>query len=187
MNNKIILGFTGQIASGKGTACKYLTKKYNASSHRFSTALRDLCDRLYLEKSRDNLQTMSTAIRKYFGDDMLSRVMAEDAAHDTNKIICIDGIRRPGDVKNLREISGFILVHIFADMDKRYERIVKRGENVDDTTKTFEEFKTDHLKEAEVQIVDIAKEADVTIDNNGTLKELYAQLDKLVEKYANKN
>lgn len=185
--NKIIIGFTGQIASGKGTACNYLVEKYEASTHRFSTALRDLCDRLYLAKSRDNLQTMSTAVRNYFGDDMLSKVMAEDAAHDANNIICIDGVRRPGDVKNLRQIPGFILVHIFADMEKRFDRIIKRGENIDDTKKTFEEFKTDHEKEAEIQIVDIAKEADEVIDNNGTLKDLYTQLDKLVEKYANKN
>lgn len=187
MNNKIIIGFTGQIASGKGTACNYLIEKYEASTHRFSTALRDLCDRLYLAKSRDNLQTMSTAIRNFFGDDMLSKVMAEDAAHDANDIICIDGVRRPGDVNNLRGIPGFVLVHIFADMEKRFERITKRGENIDDTKKTFAEFKADHEKEAEIQIVDIAREADEVIDNNGTLKELYSQLDKLVSKYAHKN
>ena len=111
--------------------------------------------------------------------------MAQDASQDAKHIICIDGVRRPGDVKNLREIPGFILVHIFADMEKRFERITKRGENSDDKNKTFEEFKADNLKEAEVQIADIAKEADITIDNNGTIEELHAQLDKLVKKYAN--
>ncbi|MCX6781886.1 MAG: AAA family ATPase [Candidatus Magasanikbacteria bacterium] len=185
--NKIVFGFTGLIASGKGTAAGYLKTKYGAAPYRFSTMLRDLCDRLYLEQSRDNMQTMSTAIRSHFGEETLSKVMAEDVKNDVSKIVCIDGIRRPGDVKYLRQIPGFVLINIFADMEKRFDRITKRGENTDDTKKTIEQFKLDHQKEAELQIADIAKEANEKIDNNGTIEELYSQLDKLVDKYAVKN
>ena len=32
---KIILGFVGDLASGKGTICKYLNEKYSANTYRF--------------------------------------------------------------------------------------------------------------------------------------------------------
>lgn len=183
MNNKIILGFVGQIASGKGTAAAYLKEKHQASVHRFSTMLRDVLNRLYLEVNRDNLQKLSSATREYFGSDTLSKVIAEDVKKDDNRLLVIDGIRRPDDVKYLKNIPGFILVNISADIEKKYERIISRNENTDDTKKTLEEFKNDHEREAEVQINEIAKQATEHIDNNETLEKLYEQLDTLVNKY----
>ena len=55
ISNKIILGFTGLIASGKGTAAKYFNEKYGATTYRFSTMLRDLLNRIHVEHSRDNI------------------------------------------------------------------------------------------------------------------------------------
>jgi len=57
---KIILGFAGEIASGKGTAAKYLAEKYGSGYFRFSTILRDVLKRLYLDESRENAQKIST-------------------------------------------------------------------------------------------------------------------------------
>lgn len=184
---KIIFGFVGQIASGKGTAAAYLQKKYGAGVYRFSTMLRDVLARLYLEESRKNLQTLSTIIRENFGEDTLAKVIAEDVKKDDNKIIAIDGIRRPDDIKYLKKIPGFTLAHLFADLEKRFDRISRRGENTDDTKKTFAEFKAEHEQESELKIQEIANDAKEKIDNNGTLTELHAQLDKLVEKYGSKD
>ncbi len=183
-SNKIILGFVGQIASGKGTASEYLKTKYQAKTYRFSTMLRDILNRLYLEVSRENLQKISQVIRENFGEETLSKVIAEDVKNDSAPIIVIDGIRRPGDIQFLKEIPGFILINIFADIEKRFERIKARDENSDDTKKTFEQFQLDHTKEAELKIVEIAGEATEQIDNNGNLEDLYAQLDALVKKYS---
>ncbi|MFA5813442.1 MAG: AAA family ATPase [Patescibacteria group bacterium] len=185
--SKIILGFVGQIASGKGTAVAYLKEKYGASAHRFSSMLRDVLDRLYLEQSRENMQKISSVLRENFGEDTLAKVMAEDVKNTPNSLVAIDGIRRPADAKYLKEILGFKLIHIFADREKRYERIVARGENSDDRKKTFEEFKKDHEREAEREIGEIALEAIEQIDNNGSLEKLYEQLDQLVNKYGNQN
>lgn len=185
--SKLILGFTGQIASGKGTAVAYLQEKYNASTYRFSTMLRDVLDRIYLEQNRENLQKISQILRENFGQDTLARVMAEDVKNDNDKIIAIDGIRRPSDVEYLKKVPGFILVHIFADVEKRYERITQRRENTDDKQKTLEEFKEDHKKEPEQKIAEIAEDAQEEVDNNGSFEDLYKQLDELVAKYADQN
>lgn len=179
---KIILGFAGEIAGGKGTAAKYLIEKYGSGYYRFSTILRDLLKRLHLEESRENTQKISTVLRQNFGEDILSRVISEDVASDKNKIIAVDGVRRLSDIRYLKSLPGFRLVYIEADIRKRYERIVKRGENVDDRNKTFEQFRKDNEGEAEAQIKGLKSHAGFVVDNNGTVEQLYEKIDRIVEK-----
>ena len=180
--SKIILGLSGEIASGKGTTAKYICEKYSGSSHRFSTMLRDIAKRMYLQENRENLQKISTIMRENFFDDILSSVIAKDVESDKHNVIAIDGVRRPADIEYLKKLTGFKLVYIQADMKKRYERIVGRGENIDDKTKTFEEFQKDHEREAERQIKDLKNRAEYVIDNNGSLKDLYKQIDEIIKK-----
>lgn len=181
---KVVFGFVGQMASGKGTAAAYLKETHGAVTFRFSTVLRDILDRLYLPHDRANIQRISQVLREGIDQEILSRVIVHDVEAETAPLIVIDGVRRKPDVAYLRDIDGFILVHITADMQIRFERLTKRSENPDDQTKTFEQFQRDHDAEAEIQITEIATEADETIDNNGSQESLYAQLDALVQKYA---
>lgn len=181
---KLILGFSGLLASGKGTAAAYLGEKHQASTYRFSSILRDIADRLYIEQSRDNLIRLSEIIRGTFGEDTLAKAMAQDAANDPKELIVIEGIRRMADIEYLQKIPGFVLVEIFADSKIRYERLLKRGENVDDTSKTYEQFLADHQRSTELSILDVIKEAKERIDNNGSLEELHQHLDALVQKYS---
>jgi dephospho-CoA kinase len=179
---KIILGLSGEIASGKGTVAKYICDKYDGASHRFSTMLRDVAKRMYLEENRENLQKISTIFRQNFFDDILSSVIAKDVENDPHQIIAIDGVRRLADIAYLQKLPGFKLVYINADVEKRFERITKRGENSDDNGKTLEEFKKDHEREAEMQIKDLKDKADFVVDNNGTFEELYKQVDEIINK-----
>jgi len=181
---KIIIGFSGLLASGKGTAAKYLEQKYKASPYRFSTIMRDMLRRIYLEQTRDNMIKMSETIRATFGEEILAKTIAKDAENDINQIVVVDGIRRLADIAHLTYLDNFILVEIFAEPKTRFERLVKRGENPDDTTKTFEEFLADHERSTEVTINDVLPFAKEKIDNNGTFEELYAQIDAFIKKYA---
>lgn len=179
---KIILGLAGEIASGKGTAAKYVVERYAGGTHRFSTVLRDILERIYLEENRENMQKMSTVLRENFFGDILSMIIAKDVAKDERPVIAIDGVRRMADITYLRKLDGFKLVYIDAAMEKRYERIVQRGENADDNRKTFEEFKKDHQREAELQIRDLKGKADFVVDNNGGFEDLYRQIDGIIQK-----
>lgn len=183
--NKTILGFTGQIASGKGTACKYLTEKHGAVSTRFSTMLRDVLDRIYMEQTRENMQDISLALRETFGDDLLASVIAKDVEKESADLIVIDGVRREPDIKYLKKLPGFHLIAISADQKIRYERITKRGENADDNSKTFEEFQADEQKEAEQHIKEVMETAEFTINNNGTLDELHEQIGDILKEVRN--
>ncbi|MBI5621895.1 AAA family ATPase [Candidatus Falkowbacteria bacterium] len=187
MANKIILGFVGEISSGKGTACQYLKEKYGAPSYRFSGILRDILGRLYLPIVRDNMQHMSQTLRKNFGQDTLARVIAEDVNKDSAELIAVDGVRREPDIKYLRRFAGFSLIYLTADQPIRYERIIKRGENVDDTSKTFEQFQQDERAEAEIHILETGQTANFTINNNGTIEQLHQQIEDILKTIKAKN
>lgn len=180
---KIILGLAGEIASGKGTVSLYLQKNFKAKTYRFSTALRDVAKRMHLEESRQNLQKISTLFRENFDDNILSQVIAEDVRGDNQKLIVIDGVRRMADIKYLKKLKGFFLVYIETEMEKRYQRLILRGENSDDLSKTFEQFQEDHKREAELQIKDLKLKADFVLDNNGNKEALYEQVEKILETF----
>lgn len=183
MPAKLILGITGLMASGKGTAAAYLKKTHGASTYRFSDMLMDVLDRFYLDRSRDNLIKISEAVRGTFGEDIMAKTMAGDVGKDINPLIVVEGVRRMADIAYLERLEGFVLVEIVADIKTRHERLVKRGEKADDATKTFAEFEADHQRSTELSIIEVAALAKKRIDNNGDLPRLYQQLDALIHTY----
>lgn len=179
-NEKIILGFVGDLASGKGTICKYLLQKYDTPSYRFSTMLRDVLKRIYVPNSRENLQQLSTILREEFGQDVMSRVIAEDVAHDTHAIVAVEGIRRPSDITYLEKLPNFHLIYLTAEPRLRWQRLVKRQENPGDDTKTFEQFLSDEEAEADRLIKDLGKQAEHTIVNDGSFEEFYEKMETVL-------
>ena len=178
--NKIIFGITGQIASGKDTVANYIIQKTNAKTFKFSQVLRDVLKRIHQETTRDNMQKLSTSLRKDFGEDILAKILSEDIKISDENVMVIDGVRRYADIESLKDLEGFKLIYVETNMENRYERIVKRAENADDSTKTFEDFKKDNEKEAESQILDLKKFASIIVDNNGSFEELYKQIDSVL-------
>jgi dephospho-CoA kinase len=177
---KIILGFVGDLASGKGTVCKYLSEKYSTNAYRFSTMLRDILKRVYIENTRENLQNLSTVLRANFGQDLMSRVIAEDVKNDPKDIVAVEGIRRPTDITYLEKTPGFHLIYITADPKIRWERLVKRNENPGDDKKTYEQFLKDEQAEADRMIKELGSKAEYTITNNGGFEDFYGQMEKIL-------
>jgi len=182
MSKKIIFGLTGEIAAGKDTVAAYLIKKHDAERISFSGMLRDILNRLFLPINRKNLVATSEIIRHEFGQDLMAKVVAEEARHSTKKLICLPNIRRMQDIKYLSKLPGFILVYITADPKIRYQRLINRRENVDDKNKTWAEFVRDHKLPTEVTIPKVAKQANFNINNNGNLKELQLQVEAILKK-----
>lgn len=178
---KKIFGFVGPMASGKGTACRYLQEKYGAATVRYSTVLRDILTRLYLPHTRDNLITLSEILRATYGDDLLSRVVRKEIEEAGTAIVTIDGIRRLQDIDTLRDLPGFTLVSLTADQNIRHARMVARAENPGDAHKTLEAFAADEARSTEKSIATVAAQADRIIDNSGTPEQLFHQLDELVQ------
>ncbi len=177
---KIILGLVGEVASGKDVTKKYLEENYGSSCHRFSTILRDILGRLYLPIVRENLQDLSTMLRARFREDIFAKIIAEDVKNDAHEIIVVDGIRREADIKYLKNLEGFTLFSIEVEAKTRFERLIKRQENADDASKTYEQFLADGQKEAEINIASVMSTANYKLDNNGKLENLYLQIEKII-------
>jgi dephospho-CoA kinase len=73
------------------------------------------------------------------------------------------------------------LVAIAADQRVRYDRCVARGENEGDKLMSFEDFCTKDTAEAEAQIPEVMSKAKFTIDNGGTIEDLYRKIDEIVQ------
>ena len=179
---KLILGFVGPLASGKDACKKYLEEKYGASSHRFSTMLRDILKRIYIPASRQNIQDISLDLRTRFGSDIMARVIAEDVKNDDNEFIVVDGVRRMDDIINLKNVEGFYLIGINASEEIRYERMKLRNENIGDDKKTFAQFREDGQREAELEIPLVMSNASFTINNDGSFDDLYKQVNEIITK-----
>ncbi|MFA7314878.1 MAG: AAA family ATPase [Candidatus Magasanikbacteria bacterium] len=185
--SKIILGFVGDLAAGKGTVAKYLQEKYHCNTYRFSTMLRDILNRIYVENSRENLQLISKVIRENFGQDVMSAVIAKDVENDQNELVVVDGIRRPTDITYLQNLKGFHLIYVTADVKIRFERLVTRQENPDEKNKTFEQFLQDEKAEADMLIKELGSKAEKTINNDSTLEKLYNKIENILKDYGYKN
>lgn len=187
MDAKIILGISGEIASGKDTVGKYLAEKYGVLALRFSQPLRDILDRLYLEQNRGNMATLSLHIRKTFGEDTLSKVMLADAENSNEDFVVVDGVRRLPDIVHMETSEHFYFAYVEASSEKRYVRLTQRRQNSDDATKTPVQFEKDAKLETELQIASLKERADFVINNDGTLEELYVQIDQMMEGLRKKN
>lgn len=180
--SKIVLGLTGPLAAGKGTVANYLKEKHHAAIYAFSTPLRDVLDRIYLEQTRSNMQNLSLDLRNRFGDDLLASIIAKDVANDKNDIIVVDGVRRLPDIKYLRQLPVFYLINVDTGQKTRWGRMTQRKQNPDDTKKTFEQFQQDEQAEAEQHIAEVAKTADFTINNNGSIEESNKKIEEILKK-----
>ncbi|MFA5651780.1 MAG: AAA family ATPase [Candidatus Paceibacterota bacterium] len=184
--SKIIIGLVGQVACGKEAVKKYIAQKYNTEDCKFSNPLRDVVRRLDITESRENLQKLSTILRGSFGEDILAKVIAIDASKLKAEIVIIDGVRRMADIKFLKDLPNFYLIKVDADEKTRYERMKARNENAGDSGKTFEQFLTDQNNEAEKEIPIVMDFAKISIDNNGTLEELYSKADRIIAEILSK-
>lgn len=178
---KTILALAGEMGSGKGAISRYLISKYHAEVHRGSDQLRDILDRMHIEKNRENISNLSTALRGIFGDDILSKTIVGDIGQSDNPLIIIDGVRRREDLYDFQKLEGFIFVYVDADIDTRYARVVSRGENISDTTKTLAEFLKESKAETETRISGLRDIADRVIENNGTMEELQEKIEEILE------
>lgn len=179
---KIILGLVGEIASGKDTVGRHLVKKYGAKVISFSDPLRDTLDRFYLPKTRLNLANLGHTLRQTFGEDILSQTVAAEIKASKKQIIVLPNVRLRHDLKHLEHEPGFKLVAILTEQKTRFERLRKRRQNADDKTKTWQQFLADSELPTEKQIRKLAKEAEFSLDNNGSRAVLYRQVDQMMAK-----
>ena len=106
-----------------------------------------------------------------------------------NSNTVIESLRTIGEVEALRKKKDFYLFSVDADIEKRYDRILKR--KIESDFVSFEEFVSNEKREMENK--DLFKQnlkrciemADFKFENNGTIEDLYKGVEKILIKLEN--
>ncbi|WP_338461594.1 hypothetical protein V5G20_17880 [Brevibacillus borstelensis] len=189
MSVKIAL--TGRMRSGKDAVAAHLTQQYGFVRFAFGDGIRKVCRELFPDqfandrKPRALLQGVGQAMRAFDPDVWINATMRKIGDHialendladydraigeSVNPIrIVITDVRQPNEVARLRA-EGFVIIRVNASDETRIQRMIDAGDTFDDDTLTHE---------TEQHVDSFA--VDYEIDNNGSLAELYAQVDEIM-------
>ena len=177
---KKLIGLVGEMASGKDTFCEYVKENYSdVSFARFSDALTETLKLFFDDVKREDQQWLGEALRDRFGKDILLKAVIKKADKIEDGIVILNGMRKSLEAEALKKIGGKI-IYITADPKLRWERMSVRGEKADDAV-SFEKFLEMGKAEAEINIAEVGKSADFTIENNGTKEEFYNEIKKVID------
>lgn len=183
MNDKknIILGISGTIGAGKGTAVSYLIKKYGFTHFSARNFLLEQIRKEGLPSTRDVMYSVANKLRLQHSPSYIIECLYTQAKERGGYAV-IESVRTIGEANFLKEHSARILA-IDADHKVRYRRIKQRGLSTDHVS--FEEFSAQ--EEAEMNNTDpnkqnisgVIKMADFLIDNNFSYKDFSNKLEKV--------
>jgi dephospho-CoA kinase len=177
-----IVGAIGRNGSGKDEVLKYLRDRYGVPFVSTGDIVRSLAAEEGLEPTRENLGAVSARWFAEHGPGCFVRLAAERIAANGWPVAGISGIRSADDVRLLKTAygEGFTLVHVVVSDDcVRFKRMKKRAEARD--PKDAAHFRELDRREEELfRVSEAITIADHTIANDGTLADLHAGIDRLV-------
>jgi len=178
----MIIGITGTIGAGKGTVVDYLVKEKGFKHHSARAMILREIERRGLPRDRDSMRLVANELRQTGGPSAVAEALLKEAEEDGGDAI-IESLRAIGEAEFLKP-RGVKILAVDADRPVRYERVVLRGSETDHIS--FEEFCVQEDREMastepwDMNIFGVMERADVTILNNGTQEELFAQVDNVL-------
>jgi dephospho-CoA kinase len=178
-----VIGFVGDIGSGKDSAAEYICQKYGYRNISMGDIVRELLKKSGKPENRENLDSLQKEIVAKHGPEFFAKeVMKKIMLNKLEKVI-ISGIRRPADAEVPKRAYGkdFVLVKIEVPAEIRFERMKSRARPGD--PKTLEEFLEQEKRQYELfSLKKIYGYVDHRVDNSGTPEELEKRLDALLKK-----
>lgn len=179
--NKKIIGLVGETGSGKDVFCDYLKKNCkNVFCFRFSQPLTETLGIFFNEVKKEDQQWLGTVLRERFGNNILGEAIKRKIEKIKKGIIILNGVRAWEEYEAIKKAGGKV-VYITADSKTRWQRIQGRGEKKDDKI-TYQKFLKLEKAKTEILIPKIGGKADFKIENNGTKKELFFEIKKIIDK-----
>lgn len=169
--SKKVIGVSGPIAAGKTTVAEYLACQGYAYA-RYSQVLSELLRKDGCEPSRAALQEIGWSVheqkrQRWLGKKVLNLIKGK-------KYAVVDGLRFLEDHALMVETFGPAFLHFYinAPFDERKKRVIKnRSEDI--------EFDVSIKNTVEEEINKLELAAHYIITNDGTIKNMFEQLEKL--------
>ena len=181
----ITIGITGTLGAGKGTIVDYLVQNKGFVHYSVRAFLIEEIKRRGLEANRDTMTEVGNDLRaKHTPSWIVEQLYEQAAASGCNCII--ESVRTPGEVDALRGKPNFYLFAVDADPKVRYERAVLRGSETDHVSfETFlanEQREMDNTDPNKQNLKYCIENADFRFDNGGTIEQLNAQVEEVLQK-----
>ena len=177
----MIIGLTGEYASGKDSAAQIL-KEMNFQIISFSEIIKEELQERKQKITRENLIKAGDQLRARWGPEILARKALEKIRDGENYVFT--SIRNVAEVDLLQEREDFLLVRVTAPEQTRLQRVLQRNLNEDPKTlrelhqqEALENSKESHGQQLK-KVIDMAG---VTIANNSTFEKLREKVGKLIQ------
>jgi dephospho-CoA kinase len=178
----MLIGLTGRYASGKTTVVQWFANR-GVQTMSCSDSIRRWLSEEGVKESRESLIEGGRELRRRGGAGILAEMLLDELSGDD---AVIDSIRTPGEVEALRVRDDFVLIEILAVIDSRWQRSQERarpGDPSDRATFISQEKSEEVALDAAGQaLVATAEMADLVLYNNGSIEELYSDLEELIER-----
>ena len=184
----MVIGITGSFGAGKGAAVEFLVNEKNFIHYSVSGFITEEIIRRQLPVNRDSMIIVANDMRAKYGPSYFIDTLYARAKEDRGDVV-IESLRAVAEVKRLKELGGLV-IGIDADSVVRYERSAARGSLKDGVS--FEKWSSQEKEESNTDdetkqnIFGALKESDFIIKNNGTIKELHAQVNVFIKNFGNK-
>lgn len=160
------IAFTSWAGGGKTSAANYLRLHYDFNVVSFADGIKFIDRYLFGSGKKDRLRLQATGqfFRSLKSTIWIDRLL--ETTSDNMDYVC-DDLRQINEYHALVE-NGFRIIRVVSDEDVRIQRLIERDGSCD-TTLLYNE------SESGCADLDLPE-----ITNNGTLEEMYEQIDKLM-------
>jgi dephospho-CoA kinase len=173
---RLVVGITGRIGSGKTTIGKYLESGHGFQYLRYSAVLADWLaqdaeSKAHLQKV--GWEVMASGMQAELNRRLVSQILPQ-------RDVAVDGLRHSLDYDTLRDLysPSFFLLFVDSPPQLRFERLNAKGKYAD-----FASFKAADSHPVEQQIDSLRIHAALVIQNDGSLQNLYTIVDETVSRF----
>lgn len=184
----MIIGLSGTFTSGKDALAEHLEQKFGLMHISTGDIVREIAQTQRGSIERPILYEVANELRHSYGGGVLVE-RALDRYHNSIRTyagVVVTGIRSLAEAKAIKELGGQ-LIYIDAPIEMRFSRMQARQRD-GEARITLDAFREREQKEmssgisdADFNILQIGKMADVTLQNTGTIDEFFATAEKALK------
>jgi dephospho-CoA kinase len=175
----MIIGIAGSFGAGKGVVVDYLVTKKGFTHYSASGFITEEIVRRGMPVNRDSMIVVANDMRAHHGPAYIIESLYERAQAAGGNAV-IEALRAVAEVRKIKELGGRV-IGVDAKPELRYQRAVQRGSVKDQVS--FEKWLEQERLESnpddptKQDIFGALKEADIIIENNGTMQDLDKEIE----------